>query len=72
MEYNLTRVGYNLRLLATPMANTGAATVLVLVGAGSRYEWREINGLAHFTEHMFFKGAKRFTATKDVASEEKG
>jgi predicted Zn-dependent peptidase len=49
------------------MATTDAVTVLVLVGAGSRYEWREISGLAHFTEHMFFKGAKRYPTTKEVA-----
>ncbi len=67
MEYSLTRLERGLRLLATPMPNTEAVTVLVLVGAGSRYEWREINGLAHFTEHMFFKGAKRYPTTKDVA-----
>ena len=67
MEYTLTRLENGLRLLAAPMANTEAVTVLVLVGAGSRYEWREINGLAHFTEHMFFKGAERYPTTKDVA-----
>ena len=67
MEYRLTRLQHNLRLLAAPMTNTEAVTVLVLVGAGSRYEWREINGLAHFTEHMFFKGAKRYPTTKEVA-----
>ena len=67
MEYRLTRLQHNLRLLAAPMANTEAVTVLVLVGAGSRYEWREINGLAHFTEHMFFKGAKRYPTTREVA-----
>lgn len=67
MEYTSSKLDHGLRLLAAPMANTEAVTVLVLVGAGSRYEWREINGLAHFTEHMFFKGAKRYSTTKDVA-----
>ena len=67
MKYNLHRLQHGLRLLAAPMTNTEAVTVLVLVGAGSRYEWRDINGLAHFTEHMFFKGAKRYPTTKDVA-----
>ena len=67
MDNKLTRLDHDLRLLATPMANTEAVTILVLVGAGSRYEWREINGLAHFTEHMFFKGAERYPTTKDVA-----
>jgi len=36
--------------------------VLVLCGTGSDYEVKEINGISHFLEHMFFKGtAKRRT-----------
>ncbi len=41
-----------------PMANTEAVTLLVLVGVGSRYETKEINGISHFLEHMFLKGTK--------------
>jgi len=29
---------------------------LVLVGTGSKYETKKINGISHFLEHMFFKG----------------
>ena len=49
------------------MVNTQAVTVLILVGAGSRYETKEINGVSHFLEHMFFKGAKRYKNTKEVS-----
>lgn len=35
-------------------------TTLLLVGAGSRYETRENNGIAHFLEHMFYKGSKNY------------
>jgi len=48
-----------LRLVTVPMKNTQAVTVLVLVGTGSKYETREINGISHFLEHMFFKGTKK-------------
>ncbi len=48
-----------LRLVTVPMKNTKAVTVLVLVGTGSKYETKEINGISHFLEHMFFKGTKR-------------
>jgi predicted Zn-dependent peptidase len=41
------------------MKNTQAVTVLVLVGTGSKYETKEINGISHFLEHMFFKGTKK-------------
>jgi len=40
------------------MNNTEAVTLLVLVGVGSRYETKKINGISHFLEHMFFKGTK--------------
>jgi predicted Zn-dependent peptidase len=41
------------------MKNTKTVTVLVLVGAGSNYETKDINGVSHFLEHMFFKGTKK-------------
>jgi len=47
-----------LRVVLAPMNNTEAATLLVLVGVGSRYETKRINGISHFLEHMFFKGTK--------------
>ncbi len=48
-----------LRLILAPLKATKAVTVLVLVGTGSRYESKEINGISHFLEHMFFKGTKK-------------
>ena len=48
-----------LRLVTVPMKNTKAVTVLVLVGTGSKYETKEINGISHFLEHTFFKGTKK-------------
>ena len=47
-----------LRAVLAPMNNTEAATLLVLVGIGSRYETKKNNGISHFLEHMFFKGTK--------------
>ena len=34
----------------------------VWIGAGSRYETLENNGIAHFLEHMAFKGTKTQSA----------
>lgn len=47
-----------LRILTAPMIGTNTVTVLVLCGTGSDYEAREIGGISHFLEHMFFKGTK--------------
>ncbi|MDI6851971.1 MAG: pitrilysin family protein, partial [bacterium] len=48
-----------LRIITVPQKSTQAVTVLVLVGSGSKYERKEINGISHFLEHMLFKGTKK-------------
>lgn len=49
-----------LRLILAPQPASFAASVLILVEAGSEYETKATNGLSHFLEHMTFKGtAKR-------------
>lgn len=40
------------------MPSFESATALVTVGAGSRYENKQNNGISHFLEHMFFKGTQ--------------
>src|SRR3990167_4034462 len=55
-----------LRVVLAPMNNTEAVTLLVLVGVGSRYETKKINGISHFLEHMVFKGTKKYPTTDDV------
>jgi len=58
-----------LRLVTVPMKNTQAVTVLVLVGTGSKYETKEINGISHFLEHMFFRGTKKRPNTLAIATD---
>ncbi len=50
------------------MPSFESATVMVMVGAGSRYENRKNNGISHFLEHMAFKGTKKRPSTMDIAS----
>ena len=45
-----------LRILLVPQPTNLAATVLILVRAGSEYETKKQNGVSHFLEHMMFKG----------------
>lgn len=54
-----------MRVIVSPLRDTKAVTVLVLVKVGSRYETRNINGVSHFVEHLMFKGTtKRPTALR--------
>ncbi len=52
-----------------PMTSTQTLTILVLVGIGSRYETKDINGISHFLEHMFFKGTAKRPGKSDIAHE---
>ena len=58
-----------LRLVTIPMPATHTVTVLVLVGTGSKYETKEINGISHFLEHMMFKGTTKRPGKMDIARE---
>lgn len=65
--FEKTTFDNGLRLVTEKLPGTKAVTVLVLVGAGSRYESEELRGIAHFLEHMFFKGAEKYKDTKEVS-----
>ena len=58
-----------LRLITVPMQSTETVTVLVLVGTGSRYETRDINGISHFLEHLMFKGTTKRPGALDISTE---
>jgi predicted Zn-dependent peptidase len=57
-----------LRIILAPMEGAQSVTVLVLVATGSKYETKEINGISHFLEHMFFKGTKKRPTNMEIAS----
>lgn len=59
----------NLRFITVPMRGTKTATILVMIGTGSKYENRKNNGISHFMEHMFFKGTKKRSNTLAIVSE---
>ncbi|MBI5469746.1 insulinase family protein [Candidatus Kaiserbacteria bacterium] len=69
MEYKLHTLGNGLRVVLAPMKGTKTATVMVMCGTGSRYEDERENGLAHFLEHMFFKGTKKRKSAKAISEE---
>ena len=64
--YKKTIFKNGLRIITAPLKNTEAITILVLVGAGSEYETKEISGISHFLEHMLFKGTKKRSDTVKI------
>lgn len=69
LMFKKTTLKNGLRVLTIPMAGTKTATVLILVGTGSKYETKEINGISHFLEHMFFKGTKKRPTPAKIVEE---
>jgi predicted Zn-dependent peptidase len=64
--YERTTLDNGLRLLTAAMPQVASTTCFVFLGAGSRYETAETNGIAHFAEHMFFKGTERRPTARDI------
>ncbi|HUV72457.1 MAG TPA: pitrilysin family protein [Clostridia bacterium] len=67
-DYTRFELPNSLRVINVPLPGISSATVLVLVGAGSRYEQENKAGLSHFLEHMIFKGTKKRPTTFDISS----
>ena len=68
MQYNVHTLPNGLRVVLAPMPGNSTA-VIVMSGTGSRYEDKRENGLAHFLEHMFFKGPRRRPSAKAISEE---
>jgi predicted Zn-dependent peptidase len=58
-----------LRVLTADLPQAQSVTCMVMLAAGSRYETADTNGIAHFSEHMFFKGTERRPTARDIAGE---
>jgi predicted Zn-dependent peptidase len=67
-EPSLTVLPNGVSLLNAPSASRNAG-VFLIVRAGSRDESRETSGLAHYLEHMFFKGTQRRPTTLQISRE---
>ncbi len=57
------------RVLTAPMPHAQSVSCFVMFAAGARFEQREEGGIAHFAEHMFFKGTERRPTARAIASE---
>jgi len=67
--FRLERLGNGLRVLTAPMESAQSVTCAIMLAAGSRYETPETNGIAHFSEHMFFKGTEKRPTARDISKE---
>src|ERR1700755_3196492 len=65
-EVSVTQLENGLPLYRIPIQGTRAVTLLVAFDAGARTERPEENGMAHFLEHLVFKGGEKYQTYRDV------
>jgi predicted Zn-dependent peptidase len=61
-----TVVSNDLPIHRIPLPGTRAVTVLVAFDAGARNERSAENGMAHFLEHLVFKGGEKYPTYREV------
>jgi predicted Zn-dependent peptidase len=60
------------RVISARLRGTRALSVAAYVLAGSRLETRDRSGVAHFMEHLTFKGTNAYPSTRDVSEAVEG
>jgi predicted Zn-dependent peptidase len=70
--FEQTHTANGIRVLTAPMPHAQSVSCVIMFAAGSRYETPDTSGIAHFAEHMFFKGTERRPTARAIAGEVDG
>ena len=65
--YQRESLSNGLRVLTAPLDHAQSVACYIMLAAGSRYERADNRGIAHFAEHMFFKGTERRPTARDLS-----
>jgi predicted Zn-dependent peptidase len=65
-EIEISTLANGMRLHRIPVEGTRSVTILAAFDAGARTERPEENGMAHFLEHLVFKGGEKYPTYRDV------
>ena len=66
--YERTTLSNGLRVLTAPLPHAQSVACYIMLAAGSRYENASNRGIAHFAEHMFFKGTEKRPSSRDLTT----
>lgn len=72
MKFELHTLPNGLDVLFVDVGAFPTITTQLLVSAGSRYERPDNNGIAHFFEHIPFKGTKKYPTAFDISAAVEG
>ena len=67
--FERTTLGNGIRVVTAPFPQVGSVSCFMMLAAGSRYETPGSKGIAHFAEHMFFKGTERRPTARTISTE---
>lgn len=67
LNHIYTKLPSGLQVIRIPMPEVKSVTVLALANTGSRYETKKEQGIAHFFEHIVFKGTKNYPNAQVLA-----
>ncbi|MCH7642895.1 MAG: insulinase family protein, partial [Chloroflexi bacterium] len=70
--FERTVLDSGVRVLTSSMPHTGAVSIQVLFGAGSRYETDELAGSSHLFEHLLFKGTGKRPTPREISEAVEG
>ncbi|MDQ6856082.1 MAG: insulinase family protein [Candidatus Dormibacteraeota bacterium] len=70
--YTRTVLDGGVRLLAAPMRERASVSIAFMFGTGSRVETADECGLAHFIEHMVFKGGQTYPTARRISEAVEG
>ena len=65
--HHLHRLPGGATAVTSSMPERLSASLVLMVGGGSRLEDERLAGASHFIEHLFFKGTKRRPTSKEIA-----
>lgn len=68
MQPTLHTLSNGLPMITVPMPGIESLTAMVVVNTGSRFEAAGKEGIAHFFEHIVFKGTKRYPTAQKLSS----
>jgi predicted Zn-dependent peptidase len=66
--YERTTLSNGLRVVTSSLPHAQSVACYIMLAAGSRYENASNRGIAHFAEHMFFKGTERRPSSRDLTT----
>ena len=72
IPYEKTVLANGIRVVTGPMTGVKSASLIFYYGVGSRYEPAPIAGVAHFLEHMLFKGTEKRPDPMTISQEIEG